>query len=299
MKPSKKLVFFGTEDFSLPSLQALAEGGFHVVAVVTKPDSARGRSKQLVEPAVKTYGASRGIPVYQPEKLRDIETELQALSPDVGVLVSYGKLLPQRTLDIFSPICIVNVHPSLLPQYRGPAPIEAAILHGDQTTGITIMRLTLGMDEGPIFAQETYPLSGTETKPALTKLLADRGATFLVEQLPAILSGQLLATEQKNSDVSYTSLTLKSDGILDPLTDTAYALERKVRAYLGFPKTRLTIGNIDVIVTSSKVAESLLLDALVIPCAEKTYLEIVELVAPSGKTMTGNDFKRGYLHNVS
>ena len=294
MKPSKKLIFFGTEDFSLPSLTALVESGFDVVAVVTKPDSARGRSKQLVEPAVKTYANTHGIQVFQPHKLGDITKELTELAPDAGVLVSYGKLLPQRTLDVFAPTGIINVHPSLLPRYRGPAPIEAAIIHGDKTTGITLMQLTLGMDEGPIFAQETYQLHGNETKSELTSNLAQRGASFLVEQLPSILSGELQSTPQKNSDVSYTSLLSKKDSYLDPATDDAYALERKVRAYLGYPKTHLVLHDNDVIVTTVKVVESLAASHLVISCANNTYLEVLELVAPSGKTMSGTDYLRGY-----
>ena len=208
--------------------------------------------------------------------------------------MSYGKILPQRTLDVFAPVGIINVHPSLLPRYRGPAPIEAAILHGDKTTGITIMQLTLGMDEGPIFAQETYPLHGDETKPQLALSLAQRGATFLVEQLPAILSGKLQSISQKNSDVSYTSLLLKQDGYLDPSTDDAYVIERKVRAYVGYPKTRLTLNDNDVIVTTVKVVESLVNPGLVVPCANDTYLEVLELIAPSGKTMSGTDYLLGY-----
>lgn len=294
MKPSKKLVFFGTEDFSLPSLRALVEHGFTVVAVVTKPDSARGRSKQLVEPAVKTYALSQNITVYQPEKLSGITDELVSLQADAAVLVSYGKLLPQRTLDVFDPVGVINVHPSLLPRYRGPAPIETTIRNGDKMTGISIMRLTRGMDEGPVFAQTTVTLDGTETKPTLTKSLAQRGAKYLVEVLPAILSGSLEAKPQQIDDVSYTSLISKHDGKMNPTTDTAYALERRVRAYLGFPKSQLTIGNNDVIVTSVKVVDSLSAAPLVIACAENTFLEIRELIAPSGKTMSGEAFARGY-----
>lgn len=294
MTLSKKLVFFGTEDFSLPSLKALVEHDFNIVAVVTKPDSPRGRSKQLVAPVVKTYAASKNIPVLQPEKLADIHDELVGLSADTAVLVSYGKLLPQRTLDVFNPTGVINIHPSLLPKYRGPAPIEAAILNGDETTGISIMQLTAGMDEGPVFAQTTIPLEGTETRPTLTASLANAGATFLLEMLPAVLSGELGATPQQNDDVSYTSLLRKEDGILDPVTDDAYALERKVRAYLGYPKTRLKIKNTDVIITSAKVVESSTGAPLVIPCANNTYLEVRELIAPSGKTMSGEAFVRGY-----
>lgn len=294
MKMSKKLVFFGTEDFSLPSLQALIEHEFNVVAVVTKPDSRRGRSKQLIAPVVKSYAASHGIPVFQPERLGDIHDELVALAPDAGVLVSYGKILPQRTLDVFAPIGIINVHPSLLPKYRGPAPIEAAIVHGDTSTGISIMRLTAGMDEGPVFAQKAIELDGTETRPVLTASLAHAGAAFLVETLPRILENEIEAVEQQNVGVSYTTLLSKELSRLDPLTDDAYTLERKVRAYLGFPKTRLAVNHIDVIVTSVKVVESLGSAPLVIACSGDTYLQVRELIAPSGKTMTGEAFLRGY-----
>lgn len=294
MKTSSKLVFFGTEDFSLPSLKALVEHGFHVVAVVTKPDTPRGRSKQLVSPVVKSYVESAGIPVYQPNKLGDIHDELVSLDADAGVLVSYGKILPQRTLDVFDPIGVINVHPSLLPKYRGPAPVEAAIVNGDEMTGISIMRLTAGMDEGPVFAQLTVPLTGTETRPTLTAALANTGAAFLVETLPGILENKVEAVPQQIGDVSYTSLLTKDMGNLDPSTDDAYALERKVRAYLGFPKTRLKIKNTDVIVTSVKVVESLSSAPIVIECRNKTFLEVRELVAPSGKTMSGEAFLRGY-----
>ena len=296
MQTSSKLVFFGTEDFSLPSLKLLVEHGFNVVAVVTKPDTSRGRSKQLIAPVVKTYAEAQNIPVYQPNKLSDIHDQLLGLGADAGVLVSYGKILPQRTLDVFNPIGVINVHPSLLPAYRGPAPIEAAIVHGDQTTGISIMQLTAGMDEGPIYSQMTIPLDGTETRPTLTAALANTGAAFLVETLPDILENKIKAVPQQNGDVSYTSLLTKDMGILSPLTDDAFALERKVRAYLGFPKTRLKIKNTDVIITSVKVVESLSSAPLVIKCANETYLEVSDLIAPSGKTMSGEAFLRGYAH---
>lgn len=294
MSKSSKLVFFGTEDFSLPTLQFLVEAGYDVRAVVTKPDTRRGRGKQLVEPAVKTLAAEHNIVVLQPERLGDIQAELETISPDAGVLVSYGKILPGRTLDVFAPIGIINIHPSLLPRYRGPAPIEAAILAGDDTTGISIMQLTAGMDEGPVFAQTNYPLTGRETKPELNQSLSQKGAEYLLETLDDILSGKLQPTPQQNNDVSYTTLISKNDGFIDPSTDDAYAIERKVRAYLGYPKTRLTIKNTDVIITSVKTVESLSSAPLVIKCANNTYLSIEKLIAPSGKSMSGEAFLRGY-----
>lgn len=295
MNGSKKLVFFGTEAFSLPSLQALVEHGFAVSLVVTKPDTPRGRSNRLIAPVVKSYALEHGIPVVQPQRLGDITGLLAEHKADAGVLVSYGKILPQRTLDLFNQIGIINVHPSLLPKYRGPAPIEAAIRNGDKRTGISIMRLTAGMDEGPVFAQRTIDLNGTETRPELTASLAHAGAAYLVETLPAILSGELHAKPQQNGDVSYTSLLTKQDGTLRPETDDAYVLERQVRAYLGYPKSHLTIQNIDVIVTSAKVVGSLTAAPLVIACAGDTYLSVEELVAPSGKLMAADAFVRGYV----
>lgn len=295
MKTSKKLVFFGTEDFSLPSLQRLVEHDFNVIAVVTKPDSARGRSKALIAPAVKSYAVSQKIPVMQPEKLGEYEDKLRELGADAGVLVSYGKILPERILDVFSPIGVINVHPSLLPRYRGPSPIEAAIVHGDTETGLSIMKLTKGMDEGPVYAQTTIDLDGSETRPTLTASLANAGAAYLIETLPRILSGELTATPQQNNGVSYTTLLSKDLGILDPLTDIADVLERKIRAYLNYPKTRLTFNNIEVIITSAKVVTDKSAAPFVIECANKTFLSIEELIAPSGKRMSGEAFLRGYL----
>lgn len=294
MPRSSKLVFFGTEDFSLPSLKALFDAGYDIAAVVTKPDTKRGRGKQLVEPTVKTFAKANNIMVLQPRKLTEIEKELTKIDAGAGVLVSYGKILPQKILDIFETVGIVNIHPSLLPKYRGPAPIEAAIEHGDEMTGISIMKLTAGMDEGPIFVQNKYPLAGTETRPELTASLAEEGAKLLVESLPSILDGSLKPTKQKNSDVSYTSLISKPDGILDPATDDAYVIERKIRAHLGFPKSRIKIRNNDVILTAAKVVNEPSSKTLTITCSNNTYLEVCELIAPSGKSMSGADYLRGY-----
>ncbi|HET6622540.1 MAG TPA: methionyl-tRNA formyltransferase [Candidatus Saccharimonadales bacterium] len=290
----RKVIFFGTEDFSLPSLEALLEHDYQVVAVVTKPDSARGRSKQLVEPAVKRLSKTYGIKVFQPTRLADINNELAELKADIGVLVSYGKILPERTLNLFSSLGIVNVHPSLLPRYRGPSPIEAAIQNDDKTTGVSIMKLTLDMDAGPIYDQAELKLVGSETKPELYRRLAELGAERLVACLPAIISGELVAKPQLESDVTYTTLLSKDMAIVDPSTDDAYAIERHTRAYLGFPKTKLQLQNNVVIITSAKVVDKKIDNQLVVECANKTYLLIEQLVAPSGKSMTGQDYMRGY-----
>ena len=161
---SKTVVFFGTEDFSLTALQGLVTAGYTIAAVVTKPDSKRGRDQKLTPPSVKVFAHEQGIPVWQPTKLAEITADIQALGDVAGVLVSYGKIIPQATIDLFDP-GIINVHPSLLPLYRGPSPIESAIKNGDTQTGATIMQLAAGMDSGPIYAQMVHPLSGAETRP--------------------------------------------------------------------------------------------------------------------------------------
>lgn len=333
--PRRPLVFFGTEDFSLASLQALIDGGFHVAAVVTKPDTARGRRRSLTPPAVKLLAQQHGIQVLQPNQLDDAfigqligvvsdgsptseahpqtsrdtsdhgadedsarrstaaGAPLTGVPPIAGVLVSYGKIIPQKVLDLFTP-GIINVHPSLLPKYRGPSPIEAAILHGDTETGVTLMKLVKDMDAGPIYIQTTHPLLGTETKPDLYDLLGRLGAELLVTHLPAIVNGELPPAEQDDTAASYCSLLTKKDSQLLPEHKNAEMLEREIRAYQGFPKSRLTLFGHDVIITRARVAADEHDGDIVLPCADGTYLAVEHLIAPSGRRMSAAEFVRGY-----
>lgn len=297
MTKSSKLVFFGTEAFSLPSLEALVASGYNVAAIVTKPDARKGRGKKTYIHPIKQFGLDHNIPVLQPEKVGDIEGQLRKLTANAAVLVSYGKIIPSRILNVFEPLGIINLHPSALPRYRGPSPIEAAIINGDHETAISIMKLNEGMDTGPVYGQRSVELTGAETKPELSTRLSRLCADYLLELLPDILSGKLKPIPQTNNDVSVTSLISKADGQLNPSTDDAYALERKIRAYSGYPKAHLEIDNIDVIITSAKVVSSDSSERLVIPCANSTHLEIERLIAPSGRTMSGSDFIRGYLRD--
>lgn len=289
---SRPIVFFGTEDFSLFSLQALVEADFPVKIVVTKPDTKRGRGHTMTAPAVKTYAESRGILVLQPTRLADIHDAIRSLDTPVGVLVSFGKIIPESTLELFSP-GIINVHPSLLPHYRGPSPIESAIKHRDNKTGITLMKLVKAMDVGPIYYQVPYALDGTETKPELYHTLGLLGANILVAQLPAILSGRLKATPQDDTQATYCSLLSKADGLLDLSLLTPGEAEAHIRAYLGFPRSRLKLGEHTVIVTKAHgvMNKKTPLD---LECANGAFLSIDELIAPSGKAMTAEEFLRGY-----
>lgn len=286
------IVFFGTEDHSLIALKALVDAGYSVAAVVTKPDMPKGRGKKLAAPAIKSYALENSITVWQPEKLKDITENIKQLGNPVGVLVSFGKIIPQATLDLFTP-GIINVHPSLLPVYRGPSPIESAIINRDNKTGVTIMKLEAAMDTGPSYIQVPYALDFTETKPELYDTLFTLGANLLVSNLPKIISGELQPTPQDEPAATYCSLLTKDMSQLDLAKLTPGEAEAHIRAYLGFPRSRVTIGRYNLIVTKAHgvMTKETPLD---LECANGAFLSIDEVIAPSGKTMSGADFLRGY-----
>lgn len=249
---NRPIVFFGTEDFSVGFLEALIKQGYDIKAVVTKPDTPKGRSQQLLPPAVKVVATKNSIPVYQPASLDSLAQDLVDISTATGVLVSYGKLVPQSIIDIFSP-GIINVHPSLLPEYRGPSPIEASILNGDQKTGTTIMQLSSKMDAGPIYHQTSVQLKGDETQASLYKIMMEDGINALLQTLPAIIEGSILPKPQNDTQASYTKLITKSDGELN-WQKPAIQLERQIRAYNVWPRSRTKLFGQDVIITKARVA---------------------------------------------
>lgn len=289
---SQPIVFFGTEEYSLWVLQPLVKAGYSVVAVVTKPDTKKGRGHKFSEPAVKTYAIEHGITVWQPAKLTDIIDDIKALDHPAAVLVAFGRIIPQSILDLFTP-GIINVHPSLLPLYRGPSPVEAAISNRDAKTGVSIMQLTKEMDAGPVYIQIPYVLDQSETKPELYRTLFTLGANILVKELPAILERQIPALPQDERQATYCQLLSKADSTLQLATTTPGDAEARIRAHIGFPRTRLRIGQHDVIITKAHAV----LDKqtpLDLECSNGAFLSIDELVAPSGKTMNAAEFLRGY-----
>ena len=288
---SRPIVFFGTEDFSLLALQALVENKFKVAAVVTKPDSRKGRGKKLVAPTVKTYALDHGIPVWQPNKLPQIAEDIKALQPVTGVLVSYGKIIPQNIIDLFTP-GIINLHPSLLPQYRGPSPIESAIANRDGVTGVSLMQLSAQMDAGPVYAQLPYALDQKETKSELYDTLGQLGTHLLIDKLPSIIDGSLTARPQDESKASYCQLLDKSNNLLDPEAITPGEAEARIRAHLGFPRSRIMLDDQPVIVTKAHVvmgAES----PLDVAFANGAYLRIDELINQHGKTVDAQSYLNG------
>lgn len=289
---SAKIVFFGTETFSVTALAGLIDTGYSIAAVVTRPDSKKGRGQQLLPPEVKTLAQQHSIPVWQPTDIRAIADDIKALGPVTGVLVSFGRIIPVSIIDLFTP-GIINLHPSLLPRYRGPSPIESSIKHGDEETGVSIMKLVAAMDAGPVYAQQTYLLNGTEIAPELYTTLAKTGTDLLVSILPQIMDGSLNPVEQDESQASYCQLLRKDESLIVPESMTATDAERQVRAYLIFPKSKLTFRDQEIVITKAHVStqQKTPLDSL---CQDGAYLCVDELITPNGRRTDAASFLRGY-----
>lgn len=230
-----RIIFAGTPEFALASLSALVEAGHNVVAVYTQPDRPAGRGRKLTQSAVKRYACSQGLPVLQPTTLRSAEAaaELAALKPDLMIVAAYGLLLPQNILDIPRHGCL-NVHASLLPRWRGAAPIQAAILAGDEKTGISLMRMTAGLDEGPVFSMRELVIGPEESAAELHDRLATMGGELLVADLAKIIAGDIAAEDQDESLTSYAAKIKTADAELDWSLPAA-ALHDIVRAYNPAP----------------------------------------------------------------
>ena len=289
------IIFFGTEDFSAVSLQKLIDEGFEVAGIITKPDSKKGRGQKLQSPKVKKIGEKFKIPVLQPQKMDEIIKFVQNFKNPVGVLVSCGRIIPQEIIDLFTP-AIVNVHPSLLPKYRGPSPIESTILNGDAKTGVSLMKLSKEMDAGDIYSQEEIKLSTTETASKLYKICGKIGAEMLVRDLPKIISSELKGEKQDNSQAEYCQLLKKSDSILQPDMQTATQAEQQIRAFEIFPKSKIQIDDYLVVIKTAKVVNSNPKNSpLTLEFADGEFLEIKTLLTPNGKETTAQSFINGYL----
>ena len=231
---SIKIVFMGSPDFSLSALRLLAEN-YQVVGVVTQPDRASGRGRELKAPPVKTLALELNIPVIQPEKLREPEAmqQLREWKPDLIVVAAFGQLLKKEVLDLPKYGCI-NIHASLLPRWRGAAPINAAILAGDEETGITIMKMDVGLDTGPMLAIKKIRIRRDDTAGSVFQALSKLGANLLIETLPNYLAGNITPTPQPEEGSTYAPMLKKQDGQLD-FTRPAVELERRVRAMNPWP----------------------------------------------------------------
>ena len=231
-----RLVFCGTPAFAVPSLQLLiAEPDFEILGVVTQPDRPRGRGREIQSPAVKDAALAAGIPVYQPEKIKSVYAEeyFQRLAPDAVVIIAYGQIISQRLIDIPRHGWI-NLHASLLPKYRGAAPINWAILNGDTHTGVTTMRIDAGLDTGPVLLKYETEIGADETAPELTARLAEEGAGLVVETLRKLGRGEIVSTPQDSAAASFAPPLKKEDGRIN-WSQTARQIYARVRGLQPWP----------------------------------------------------------------
>jgi methionyl-tRNA formyltransferase len=236
-----RIAFFGTPDFAVPSLRALLASRHTVVAVVTQPDRPRGRGQHVAAPPVKTLAIEAGIPVMQPETLKDdrVGVRLGELAPDLGVVVAYGRILPDRLLQS-TRLGFINVHASLLPRHRGASPISHAVMAGDTTTGVTIMRVVKELDAGPMLDQASREIDPAETSDTIERDLANLGATLLMESVERLADGTAVETEQDHSLATYAPRLARADGALD-WRASAVQIHNKVRGLYPWPHAHTVV----------------------------------------------------------
>lgn len=297
-----RLVFAGTPAFAQVALEALLAAGLDVCLVLTQPDRPAGRGMRLRASEVKTFALDRGLRVEQPATLRGdaAQTLLSAQRAQAMVVAAYGLILPAQVLGLFRLGCI-NIHASLLPRWRGAAPIQRALLAGDEVTGVSIMRMDEGLDTGPVLLQEAVPIAARETARSLHDKLAGQGARLIVTALERLQAGALPAQPQPADGVTYADKITKAEARLD-LAESAALLERKVRAFNPYPVAVLAIGGEAVRIWQAEslaqpcgapglVAE--ITDAGIVVCCGAGALRLEVLQRPGGKRLPAIEFARG------
>lgn len=307
-----KIVFMGTPDFAKESLEALYNAKYEILAVVTNPDRPKGRGMKMIASPVKEFALEKGIKIYQPEKVRNNEefiSEIKALKPDVICVVAYGKILPKEILEIPSKGCI-NVHGSLLPKYRGAAPIQWAVLNGDKKTGITTMYMDIGMDTGDMILKQEVEIGENETTGELWDRLSKIGGELLVETLKQIENGTA-PREKQGEDFSVAPMLNKEMAKIDWENKTAQEIKNLVRglnpimgAYTFLNGSKIKFWKVDIannigydedniqIFRNGTVLVSDQRDGLFIK-TKKGILSVLEIQGENAKRMSINDFLRG------
>ena len=293
----------GTPDFAVPSLEALLGAGHTVCGVFTQPDKPKNRGMKLQPTPIKECALSHGIPVFQPVKLRDGTAleQIRALAPELIVVAAYGRILPQDILDCPPKGCI-NVHSSLLPRYRGAAPINWAILNGDGETGVTIMHMAAALDAGDIIAQASAPIGPDETAPELTARLAELGGALLAETVARIEAGTAERIPQEEEQATLAPMLGKELSPLD-FSRSAQALHDQVRGLIPWPAATARVGGVrcKIFATAAERGSGgpgTVLEAgkngILIACGGDTALRILELQPDGGKRMRAADYLRGH-----
>ena len=249
-----RVVFFGTPQFAVPSLEHLIQSPHDVVGVVTQPDRPRGRGQKVTDAPVKMTAVQHGLPVFQPARLRDPEVNdtLTRWAPDLGVVAAYGKILPESVLDL-PRLGMINVHASLLPRYRGAAPVHRAVIDGMAETGVTIMRMVPALDAGGMFAKVTRPIGADETSDVVERDLAVLGASLLIEVIDDLVAGRAVEELQDHTQSTYASKITKEEGRIDWAL-TAAAIHNRVRGLYPWPHAYSYLNGERLIVMRSHVS---------------------------------------------
>lgn len=301
-----KIVYMGTPEFAVGPLEALLGAGHEILAVVTQPDRPKGRSAKLQPSPVKICALAHGIPVLQPKRIKAPEAveELRRLQADVFVAAAFGQILSQEILDLprFGCLCI---HASLLPAYRGAAPIQWAILNGETQSGITVIRMDAGIDTGDMLAKAVVPIGEGETDESLSRKLMETGSRLIVETLPALESGQLKPEKQNDADSSYAKMLTKEMGRID-WTRSAAGIERQVRGLHSWPGAYCSYGGKQLKILAARAAEDVDSSLPKVPgtilsvtsdsvwaAAGQGALQILEVQLEGRKKMAVRDFLHG------
>jgi methionyl-tRNA formyltransferase len=300
---SLDFVFCGTPQFAVPTLEKLVDAGFRVQLVVTQPDRPKGRGLELVQSPVKQSALKLNLPISQPERIKtndEFRAQLTALKPDAIIVVGYGRIIPQWMLDLPS-LGNINLHASLLPKYRGAAPIQWAIANGETVTGVTTMRIDAGLDTGDILLQQQLPIAPDDTAETLAPRLASIGADLMVETLRGLKAGTIRPRPQDNSQASLAPILKKEDGLVD-FSRSAEEIFNRIRGFQPWPGAHTKFrGKSLQIIKARLVPEALPLaelqtrvDRLLVGCGYKTSLEFLEIQLEGKKRISAADFVRGY-----
>lgn len=297
--PPLRLAFMGTPDFSVPVLRALVEAGHQVVAAYSQPPKPAGRGQQTQKSPVHVAAEGLGIPVHTPRTLRDAEEQkiFAAYHLDAAVVVAYGLILPQAVLDAPRLGCL-NIHFSLLPRWRGAAPVARAMLAGDRETGVCIMQMDAGLDTGGVLMREAMPIADDATAPVLLDQLTVRGAALTLKALAGCRDGSLKPVPQSDVGVTYAAKMTREDGRID-WTKPASAIERQIRALQPWPGCSFVIADepikllkAEIVSGQSGVAGTLLADDFTVACGEGA-LRVLSLQRAGKKPTDGASFLRG------
>ena len=299
-----RIIFMGTPDFAVPCLKAIIDAGHEVAAVFTQPDKPRGRKQELTPPEVKVLALENGLTVYQPATLRAGEAfdVISGIQPEIIVVAAYGKILPKEILELPRYGCI-NVHGSLLPKYRGAAPIQWSVINGDKETGVTIMQMAEGLDTGDMLYQKAIPIGIDDTAESMFDKLSELGAEMTVEALELIPQGKLTAVKQDDSLSSYAPMLDKSIAVID-WRKSGKEVHDLIRGLYSWPIAQTTLGGKKLKLYRSSPCEKrgeagriIAVDPLTVACGEGSVI-IHELQLEGKKRMDASLFIIGHRLNI-